>query len=109
MAEEPKPYTGTKRRNPDRSKYTVMQRPGALKPPPPDFRERFLELGYEVNWYYSCRWPVLARWIEECGGVELLAARREYLKKRGRIVNSSRHVKGWDAEKLEAMHREGNA
>lgn len=66
-------------------------------------------MGYEVNWYYNCRWPVLARWIEECGGVELLAARREYLKKRGSITNRVTYVGGWSAEKLEAMRRERNA
>lgn len=104
MADQ-QPYTGTQRRNPDRSKYQVKRFHSKAKPPPPNFRELFLEHGYEANWILNCRWPVFARWIEECGGAELLAARREYLKKRGRIVNDARHVKGWSAAKLEALHR----
>lgn len=106
MAEQ-HPYTGTARRNPDRSKYQVKRFHSKAKPPPADFREMFLEHGYELNWIYTCRWPVFARWIEECGGTELLAARREWLRKNGRAHGAqARHVKGWTAEKLDALHRD---
>lgn len=105
MAER-KRYGGKGNRNPDRTKYTAMQRPICVKPPPKDFRETFLEIGYDAERYYQCRWPVFARWIEECGGQELLAARREWLRVNGRNrIAHVQHVKGWSAAKLEALHR----
>lgn len=107
MAEQAKPrrHGGTGRRNPDSTKYQVKRFHHLAKPPPPDFREMFLEHGYELNWIYTCRWPVFRRWIDECGGEELLAARKEWLRKHGRAIGANaRHVKGWTAEKLAALH-----
>lgn len=102
---EPQPYTGTRRRNPDGSKYKVKRHHYAAKPPPPDFRETFIEIGYDAERWYQCRWPVFRRWLDECGGPELLAARREYLHKNGfNRIAQVRHVKGWSAEKLRALH-----
>lgn len=104
MAEQRK-YGGTGRRNPDGSKYRPKVRHHLAKPPPPDFREMFLEHGYELNWIYTSRWPVFRRWIDECGGEELLAARKEWLRKNGRVNNRVHHAKGWTAERLEALRR----
>ena len=104
--EKPKrQFGGKSRRNPDRSKYAVKRHFSKAKPPPPDFREMFLEHGYELNWIYTSRWPVFRRWIDECGGEELLAARKEWLRVNGRAQGANaRHAKGWSAEKLKALH-----
>lgn len=49
------------------------------RPCPADFREVFLQLGQskEIEEHYRTNWRVIRRWIEECGGEELRAARRE--------------------------------
>ncbi len=110
MAEEPRPhrYGGKGNRNPDGSKYRPKRNHLAAKPPPKDFVETFMEMGYDAERYYQCRWPVFRRWIDESGGEELLAARRAYVRERGyRKVNEVQHVKGWSAEKINALH-EGN-
>lgn len=96
-------WGGAGRRNPDRSKYRPKRHHWAAKPPPADFREQFLQHGYEAQWIFSCRWPVFARWIDECGGEELLAARKEWLRLHGRANTRVQHVKGWTAEKLEQL------
>lgn len=94
------------RRNPDGSKYRAKRFHIAQKPPPKDFREQFLDLGYEAQYYYQCRWPVFRRWIDESGGGELLKARREVVRTRGvRPGSVPRHVKGWSAERIDALHK----
>lgn len=47
------------------------------RPCPPDFRERYLELGWskELIEHYRTNWRCIARWIEEAGGEELRQAR----------------------------------
>lgn len=48
-----------------------------LRPCPRDFRETFLRLGWDraIEEHYRTNWRCIARWIEECGGEELRAAR----------------------------------
>ncbi|AYJ87651.1 hypothetical protein D3Y57_19140 [Sphingomonas paeninsulae] len=56
-------------------------RPYALRPCPPDFRERYMLGGWEeVELEYGSRPSVITRWIEENGGDELRYARSEHLK-----------------------------
>ena len=53
---------------------------------PPDFRERFIELGWEgIEDHYSTNWRCIRRWIEQCGGVDLRRARAAYVQERGCI------------------------
>jgi hypothetical protein len=49
------------------------------RPCPHDFRERFLEMGQtkEIEEHYRTNWRCITRWIEECGGDELRAARSQ--------------------------------
>lgn len=55
------------------------------RPCPPDFREMFIELGWdEIEWHYCTNWRCIRRWVEECGRAELKAARAEWLRKNGR-------------------------
>lgn len=47
------------------------------RPCPADFRDRFLEMGWDgIEDHYGTNWRIIRRWIEECGGDELRAARR---------------------------------
>jgi hypothetical protein len=47
------------------------------RPCPPDFREVFLEMGWDgIVDHYRTNWRCIRRWIEESGGEELRAARR---------------------------------
>lgn len=58
------------------------QRP--YRPCPPDFRERYIELGWgEILEHYRAGWPVIARWIDQSGQEELKSARREYRLQNG--------------------------
>ncbi len=59
----------TTRRRPD----TGMTRP--YRPPPADFRETYLRIGWGAEDHYSANYRCVARWIEECGGDELRKAR----------------------------------
>lgn len=93
-------------RNPDRSFYGGRDKPHCTRPIPEDFRERYLEMGWEAQWYYSCNWRVMCRWIDEAGGEELCRARRMHLKERGyNRPNNVRHAGNWTAEKLDALRR----
>lgn len=86
--------------------YQGSKRPWACRTIPDDFRETFLELGWEAEYHYGCSSRVMYRWVGEAGGQELCDARRAYLKERGRRQPcDTRHVKGWSAEKLEALRR----
>lgn len=101
-----KRYGGRGNRNPDGTVYDGHRRPWATRPIPPDFRERYLEMGWEAEWYFETNWRVMRRWIDEAGGEELIAARAEWLKEHGRNrPNHVRHVHGWTAEKLSDLHR----
>lgn len=53
-----------------------MVRP--YRPCPADFADTFLRLGQskEIEEHYRTNWRVIRRWIEECGGDALRAARR---------------------------------
>lgn len=111
MADEAKPhrYGGKGNRNPDGSKYRPKRFHIAAKPPPKDFVETFIEMGYDAERYYQCRWPVFRRWIDESGGEELLEKRRAYVRENRCPHRVVRHVGGWTAEKLDAMRRERNS
>jgi hypothetical protein len=82
-------------------------RPSAWRPCPPDFRETYIKEGWACEYVYGARSEVIRRWIDECGGAELVAARREYFVKNrlGKSRVRAKHVKGWSAEKLEEHHR----
>ena len=55
--------------------------PGFVRPYracPTDFRERFLEMGWDgIAEHYRASWRCVLRWIEECGGETLRAERRK--------------------------------
>lgn len=96
-------YGGKGRRNPNRKAYDGHVRPDKTRPLPPDFREQYLDDGWECQWYYGCNWRVMCRWIDEAGGEELIAAREAVVKARGKPrFNDVRHVGGWTAERLAA-------
>lgn len=76
---------GAGNRNLDRSFYVAKLRPYRYRPCPSDFRERYLEMGWDAQWHYECGWKVMARWIDECGGDSLRAERAAYVKRRGSI------------------------
>lgn len=64
-----------KRRADGRLHDTGLIRP--YRPCPPDFRDRFLEMGWDgIDEHYRTNWRVIYRWIEESGGEELREARR---------------------------------
>lgn len=108
MAEKPEidwERGATGRRNPDGAKYRPKRFHIAAKPPPKDFVQTFIEMGYDAERYYQCRWKVFRRWIDESGGGELLAARRRWLQENGTANNHVSHVKGWSAEKLDALRK----
>jgi len=54
------------------------------EPAPQGFRQRFVEDGWRgIERYYGARTDVMLRWIEECGGLEILKAeRREWRGRR---------------------------
>lgn len=47
---------------------------------PADFRERYLADGWEAQTDLRCNWRTFCRWIDQAGGDELRAARREVIK-----------------------------
>jgi len=64
------------RRSDGRAHDTGLERP--YRPCPQDFRARFLEMGWDgIDEHYNTNWRCIRRWIEETGGDELRAARRE--------------------------------
>lgn len=49
----------------------------ALPPTPPHFAENFVKGGWRrVERVYGCRDDVVLKWIELCGGMDALRARR---------------------------------
>lgn len=55
-----------------------------MRPCPADFRQRYIELGWpDVQDHYRAGWPVIARWIDQCGRAELTVARAAYVRKHG--------------------------
>ena len=77
----PAPDVRPSRRSDGRAHDTGLQRP--YRPCPPDFRDRFLEMGQskELDEHYHTNWRCVRRWIEESGGDELRAERRAISKK----------------------------
>lgn len=70
-------------RRPDgRLNDTGLIRP--RRPLPRDFRERYLEMGWDgIEDHYRTNWRVIRRWIAEAGGDELKAARAEVVRQNG--------------------------
>ncbi len=104
LAANPRKNGGSGHRVRDRS--TI---PGQLRPwrtCPDDFREVYLRMGWDgIQEHYRAGWPRIARWIDECGGEELIAARREEVRRRGNVRLHCGHIKGWSAARLEEHHR----
>ena len=69
-------------------KSRTAARCGRIKPYhpcPPDFRDRYIELGWEdIAEHYATNWRVIARWIDETGREDLRAARAAYVAKHGK-------------------------
>ena len=54
------------------------------RPCPPDFREMYIRLGWHyVDAHYGANWRTIARWIDECGRLELKVARAAHVKRVG--------------------------
>jgi len=55
------------------------------RPCPPNFRERYIEFGWDgqIEVHYRTNWRCIKRWIEESGGDELRRARAEHVKRVG--------------------------
>ena len=77
-------YGGPGNRNPDRSGYRLKRHTRRCRPCPDDFRERYIELGWEAQYFYETGWRQMARWLDECGGQELIDARKQWLRENGR-------------------------
>lgn len=72
---------------------TGLVRP--YRPLPGDFRERYLEMGWDgIEEHYRTNWRVIRRWIEEAGGDELREARAKVSKGVIRPSRRSRYVLG---------------
>lgn len=51
---------------------------------PADFRERYIELGWEaIGDHYRASWRVIVRWIDQAGRDDLREARAAYVKRHG--------------------------
>jgi len=64
---------------------TTTTKPYAIRHCPDDFRERYLEMGWDgIAEHYRTNWRRICRWIDESGGQELRLARAEYVRQHGR-------------------------
>jgi hypothetical protein len=63
---------------------------------PADFREIYIRMGWDgIEDHYRTNYRCVARWIEECGGDELRAARAAVANRPvGRWKRSKRYVQG---------------
>lgn len=53
------------------------------RPVPNDFRERYIEMGWDgIDEHYGTNWRVIRRWIEIEGRAGLITARAEYVEQR---------------------------
>lgn len=94
----------------DRSSLPGRQRPKQCRPCPPDFREIYIRYGWAAVEYYATSWRAVARWIDECGGEELIAERKEFFFNGRRFRRPPvRHARGWSAEKLKEHVGAANA
>lgn len=61
---------------------TGLERP--RRPCPRDFRERYIELGWEtIAEHYRANWRCVRRWIDETGREELRQARAAHVREHG--------------------------
>ena len=90
----------------DRSSL-VPARKERARPCPPDFREVYLDIGWDgIEEYFGTSSRVIARWVDECGGDELRRARAEVVRNRGRQeAHRVCYVGDWSADKLDAQRR----
>lgn len=92
---------------PRRTWDTGMIRP--YRPAPADFREVYVRMGWDgIEDHYRANYRCIARWIEECGGDELRAARSAVtgipMRKHNR---SKRYVLGRTLTAVSGGEREG--
>jgi hypothetical protein len=83
---------------------TGLERP--YRDPPADFRDRYLEMGWDgIDEHYRTNWRVIRRWIEDCGGDELRRARAELtgsvLRPHRRSERTKRYVLGRTLRRVE--------
>lgn len=58
--------------------------PRIVPPPPPDFADEFVRGGWRrIERLYNCRTDLALKWIELCGGDDLIARRRAAMPVRG--------------------------
>lgn len=57
---------------------------------PENFREQYIEHGWDAQIDYCCNWRVFCRWIDEAGGDELRAARAARVREKGRQMRGAR-------------------
>jgi hypothetical protein len=71
---------------PNRSRtQTRCGRVRPYRPCPTDFREHFIELGWQdIAEHYATNWRVIARWIDESGREDLRTARAAYVAEHGK-------------------------
>jgi hypothetical protein len=66
---------------------TTRGRIRPYRPCPPDFRERYVEMGWqEIAEHYRAHWATVARWIDETGRQKLKAARAAYVRQHGNTL-----------------------
>lgn len=95
MAEQRTRYGGAGNRNLNRKAYDGHVRPHKTRAMPVDFCDLYIRHGWDAHYFVATNWRVMVRWIEEAGGDELRAARREWLRVHGRnTMGHVRHVKG---------------
>jgi hypothetical protein len=64
-----------------------------IKPPPPAFAETFVRHGWRgIETAFGARNQVHRRWIDECGGDALFAARQEYRRNLSRLRAAQQKV-----------------
>ncbi|MBI1179119.1 MAG: hypothetical protein GC201_01075 [Alphaproteobacteria bacterium] len=62
-----------------------------LQPPPPDFREKFVEMGWsDIENHYKVHAKTIRRWIDEEGREALIAARSAHVEERRRQHRAER-------------------
>ena len=85
----------------------IPARKERARPCPPDFRKVYLDIGWDgIEEHFGTSSRVIARWVDECGGDELRAARADIVRQRGRHeTHRVNYAGGWSADKLDAHRR----
>ena len=78
-----RPVVVIPRRADGRAHDTGLIKPN--RPCPADFRERFIEFGWEgICAHYRANWRCIRRWIDETGRKQLVQERAEHVQRNGR-------------------------